>query len=48
MTTCAHLCVAVANRQRYAESEASSTSLESAPGERLVRIPLDDVQAGNA
>ena len=37
----------VANRQQYAESEASLANLESAPGERLVRIPLDEVQAGN-
>ncbi|KAF8549026.1 hypothetical protein OG21DRAFT_1515644 [Imleria badia] len=38
----------LANRQQYAESEASLAGLESAPGERLVRIPLDEVQAGNA
>ncbi|KAI9572379.1 hypothetical protein HD554DRAFT_2015498 [Boletus coccyginus] len=38
----------LANRQRYAAPEASPTSFESVPGERLVRIPLDDVQAGNA
>ncbi|KAH0827294.1 hypothetical protein J3R83DRAFT_3917 [Lanmaoa asiatica] len=38
----------LANRQQYAESEASLASLESAPGERLIRIPLDEVQAGNA
>ncbi|KAF8122043.1 hypothetical protein EV363DRAFT_1456930 [Boletus edulis] len=38
----------LANRQQYAESEASLATLESAPGERLVRIPLDEVQAVNA
>ena len=44
---CSCVCV-VANRQQYAESEASLADLESAPGERLVRIPLDEVSAGNA
>ncbi|KAG9309345.1 hypothetical protein JVU11DRAFT_10581 [Chiua virens] len=38
----------LANRQQYAESDASLENLELAPGERLVRIPLDEVQAGNA
>lgn len=38
----------VANRQQNAASEASLASLESAPGERLVRIPLDEVQTSNA
>ncbi|KAN0090660.1 hypothetical protein V8E55_004226 [Tylopilus felleus] len=38
----------LANRQQYAESEASLAGLEATPGERLVRIPLDEVQAGQA
>ena len=38
----------VANRQQYEEPETAATSLVSAPGERLVRIPLDEVQVGNA
>lgn len=47
-STCSLCAFVVANRQQYAESEVSLASLESAPGERLVRIPLDEVQAGNA
>ena len=42
-----HACLIVANRQQYAESEVSLADLDAAPGERLVRIPLDEVQAGS-
>ncbi|KIJ65412.1 hypothetical protein HYDPIDRAFT_174879 [Hydnomerulius pinastri MD-312] len=38
----------LANREQYTESEEPSTLPESAPGERLVRIPLDELQADGA
>jgi len=34
----------VANRQQYAGNEDISEISESAPGERLVRVPLDELQ----